>query len=120
MRYGGGVNLLLQSRHTEYPTALARLLEERLLALGERWRAEEAIVRLTDEREASPRFQAAIYLRVPGPDLHATGCDHTPAVAVRKALQSLEAQLAARAGRRQQRRRSNLQQSASSRLGRAW
>lgn len=114
------MNLLLQSLHTRFPDALARLLEHRLLALGEPWRAEEAIVRLADQREASPRYQASIFLRVPGPDLHASGCDHTPGVAVRKALQSLEAQLAARAGRRQQRRRSNLQHSGGSRLGRTW
>lgn len=120
MRYRGGVNILLQSRHTQFPPALSRLLEHRLLALGEAWRADEAVVRLSDQREASPRYQASIFLRVPGPDLHASGCDHTPGVAVRKALQSLEAQLAARAGRREQRRRSNLQHSSGSRLGRSW
>lgn len=114
------MNLILQSRHARYPHAIARLLEERLLALAERCRAEEALVRLADEREASPRYQVAIFVRLPGPDLHATGCDHTVAVAARKALRLLEEQLIAREGRRQRRRRTNLQLSSVGRTGRAW
>ena len=114
------MNIILQSRDTHYPHAIARLLEERLLALGENHRLEEAVVRLTDAREASPRYQVAIFVRLPGPDLHASGCDHTVAVAARKALGLLEDQLVARASRRQQRRRSNLQHSPAARTGRAW
>lgn len=100
--------------------ALDRLIENRLLALGERQRIEEAVVRLTDEREASPRYRASILVRVPGPDLHAAACDHTPRVAVQKALAALETQIGAREGRRRARVRSRLQLSASGRTGRAW
>lgn len=114
------MNIVLQSRHARYPNLIARLLEERLLALAERCRAEEAVVRLTDERETSPRYRVAIFLRLPGPDLHATGCDHTVGVAARKALHVLEGQLVARARRREQRRRSNLQHSSAARTGHAW
>lgn len=114
------MNLILQSRQTRYPQAVAHLLEERLLALAVRCRAEEAIVHLTDERESSPRYKVAIFVRLPGPDIHATGCDHSASVAARKALRLLESQLAARAGRRLQRRRSNLQQSSATRRAHAW
>jgi ribosome-associated translation inhibitor RaiA len=114
------MNLVLQSRHARYPDAIALLLEEELLALAERCRAEEAIVCLTQHPDASPRYQVTIFVRLPGPDLHATGCDHTVAVAVRKALRQLEAQLVVRSSRRQQRQRSNLQQSSASRTGRVW
>lgn len=114
------MNIILQARHTRYPHSVSTLLEESLLALGERCRAEEAMVRLTDAREASPRFEVVISLRLPGPDLHVSGCDHTIAVAARKALRALEAQLESRAGRREQRRRSNLQVPATARTGRSW
>lgn len=114
------MNIVLLSRQARYPYTVARLLEERLLALVERCRAEEAVVRLTDEREASPRYQVAIFVRLPGPDLHATGCDHTVGVAVRKALRLLEAQLAGRASRRLQRRRSNFRLSSAARTAHAW
>lgn len=114
------MNIILHSRHARYPQPAARLLEERLLALAPRCRAEEAIVRLVDERDASPRFQVAIFVRLPGPDIHVSACDHTVPVAVRKALRLLEAQLAAREDRRRQRRRSNLQHSSAPRTGRAW
>ncbi len=114
------MNIILQARHSRYPLSVSTLLEESLLALGERCRAEEAIVRLTDEREASPRYQVVISVRLPGPDLHASGCDHTVAVAARKALRVLETQIEARAGRREQRRRSNLQVPATARTGRSW
>lgn len=114
------MNLILQSRHARYPAAVARRIEQQLLVLGARCRAEEAVVRLTDAPAASPRYQVAIFVRLPGPDLHATGCDHTIEVAAGKALRLLQAQLAVRAGRRQQRRRSNLQLSPAARTARVW
>jgi ribosome-associated translation inhibitor RaiA len=115
-----GVNLILQARHARYPEPTARLIEDRLLALGERCRAEQATVRLVHERDASPRFQVLIEVRLPGPDVHASACDHTAAVAAQKALRLIESRLAVRADRRSQRRRSNRQLSAAPRTGRAW
>ncbi len=115
-----GVNIVLQSRHARYPQDAARLLEDGLLELAARYRAEEAVVQLVDEKDASPRFRVAIFLRLPGPDIHASACDHTVTVAARKALRLVEAQLAARADRRRRRRRSNLQHSSEPRTGRSW
>ena len=114
------MNLILQHGNVHCPVAIVRLVESRLLALGARQRIEEASVRLTDAPEASPRFQASILIRVPGPDIHATACDHTVRVAVEKALAAVEAQVGARKGRRHQRQRSQLQLSTAARTGRAW
>lgn len=114
------MNLILQHGNVYCPVAIVRLIESRLLTLGERLRIEESTVRLTDAPEASPRFQASILIRVPGPDIHATACDHTVRVAVEKALAVVEAQVNARQDRRQQRQRSQLQLSTVARTGRAW
>ena len=97
------MKLILQSHHTRYPLAVARLLEGRLLALGARCGAEEAVFTLSDDPEASPRYRAAVYVRRPGPDLQAAGRDHTVATAVGKALRELEARLADREVRRRER-----------------
>jgi ribosome-associated translation inhibitor RaiA len=102
------MNLILQPGNTRGSAALDALIESRLIALADRQRIEEAVVRLTDNRDGSPRFLASIQLRVPGPDLHAVACDHTLRVAVQKALEAVERQVAARAGRRRARRRSRL------------
>lgn len=114
------MNLILQPGQVHWPVAVVRLIESRLLTLGERQRIEESTVRLTDAPEASPRFQASILIRVPGPDIHATACDHTVRVAVEKALVAVEAQVNARQDRRPQRQRSQLQLSTVARTGRAW
>ena len=114
------MNLILQPGNVHCPIAIVRLIESRLHTLGERQRIEESTVRLTDAPEASPRYQASILIRVPGPDIHATASDHTVRVAVEKALAAVEAQVDARKGRRQRRQRSQLQLSTVARTGRAW
>jgi ribosome-associated translation inhibitor RaiA len=114
------VNLIIHHRQVRRAATVPALVERRLGALSRSHRIEQAVVRLHDEHEASPRFQASIYLRVPGPDIHATGCDHTIAVAVEKALRAAEAQLSARAGRRRQRLKRNLQLPPVARTGRVW
>lgn len=114
------MNLIIQHGNVRFSLALERLIENRLTALAARQRIEEAIVRLSDEREASPRYQANVKIRIPGPDIHAIGCGHTARDSVQKALAAIEAQVDARNGRRRQRLRSNLQLPATARTGRAW
>ena len=114
------MNLTLQPGNTRTSAALDHLIESRLVALAERQRIEEAVVRLSDHREGSPRFQASIMIRVPGPDIHAVACDHTLRVAVQKAMDAVEEQVVARQTRRRRRLRSQLQQPAAARTGRAW
>lgn len=99
------MKLLLQHGSVRPRPSIERLVEKRLLALAARQRLEEAVVRLHDERESTPRFQASVYLRVPGPDIHATASDRTVRVAVEKALDAAEAQITSREGRRVARRR---------------
>ena len=114
------MNLILQPGNTRPSAALDHLIESHLVALAERQRIEEAVVRLSDHREGSPRFQASIMIRVPGPDIHAVACDHTLRVAVQKALAAVEEQVVSRQARRRRRLRNELQQPAAARTGRAW
>jgi ribosome-associated translation inhibitor RaiA len=114
------MHLILQPGNTRSSAALDYLIEARLTALAERQRIEEAVIRLNEHREASPRFHVGITLRVPGPDIHVGACDHTLRVAVEKALSAVEAQVDARLGRRRARRRSQLQLSRAARTGRSW
>jgi ribosome-associated translation inhibitor RaiA len=114
------MNLILQPGNTRTSVALDHLIESRLVALAERQRIDEAVVRLSDHREGSPRYQASILVRVPGPDIHAVACDHTLRVAVQKVLAAVEEQVVERQARRRRRLRSQLQQTAPARTGRAW
>jgi ribosome-associated translation inhibitor RaiA len=114
------MNLILQPGNTRASAALDHLIESRLVALAERQRIEEAVVRLSDHPEGSPRFQASIMIRVPGPDIHAVACDHTLRVAVQKAMAAVEEQVVARQVRRRRRLRTQLQQPVAARLGRSW
>lgn len=114
------MNLILRPGNTRSSVALDYLIESRLIALADRQRIEEAVVRLNDHRDGSPRYQASVMIRVPGPDIHAVACDHTLRVAVQKALDSVEAQVAARQARRQTQGRSRLQLSTAPRTARNW
>ena len=71
-------------------------------------------------RRGSPRYQASILIRVPGPDIHAVACEHTLRMAVQQALDAVEGQVEARQGSRRARRRSQLQLSSAARIGRGW
>ncbi len=111
------MKLLFHHGNVRPRPALERLVERRLAALAARQQLEEAVVRLSEEREASPRFRATVLLRIPGPDIHATAIDHTVQVAVEKALAAAETQVASRRGRHVARRR---RQPLLAPGGRAW
>lgn len=114
------MHLILQPGNTRSSAGLDHLIESRLIALAERQRIAEAVVRLSDHREGSPRYQASILIRVPGPDIHAVACDHTLRGAVQKTLDAVEGQVAARQARSHARRRSRLQLPRAARTGRGW
>jgi ribosome-associated translation inhibitor RaiA len=114
------MNLILQPNNLRNTMITDRLVEDRLLKLATCQVIEEAVVRYREEPEASPRYSASVYLRIAGPDIHATACDHTLRVAVEKALAAVELQVADRQARRRFKRRSQLQQPATARTGRAW
>ena len=48
------MNLIIQPGNTRSSAALDTLIESRLIALADRQRIEEAVVRLNDHREGSP------------------------------------------------------------------
>jgi ribosome-associated translation inhibitor RaiA len=112
------MNLILLHGSARCPLAIDRLIETRLLALADRQQVDEACVRLSDDREASPRYQASMVVRVPGPDIHATVCGQTLRVAVERALDQIEAQVDARLDRR--RRSLRRQFAPTGRPGRRW
>lgn len=114
------MNLILQPNNVRNTVITDRLVEDRLLHLAARQPIEEAVIRYREEPEASPRYSASVYLRIAGPDIHATACDHTLRVAVEKALCAVERQVADRQARRRFKRRSQLQLPATARTGRAW
>lgn len=114
------MNLILQSNKVHGTRIIDRLIEDRLVNLATHQPVEEAVVRLREEQEASPRYSASIYLRIAGPDIHATACDHTLRVAVEKVLAAVERQVADRQRRRRLRHRSRLQHPGTTRTGRAW
>lgn len=93
----GGVKLLLLHPFHRHPPALTEFLERALGTLSRRVRIEQAEVRVRVARPSGPRFQAAIFLRVPGPDLHASACDYSVRGAAALAVRALERQIAARA-----------------------
>lgn len=112
------MNLILQPGNTCRSATLDYLIETRLSALTGRQPIEEAVVRLNDHRDGSPRYQATVLIRVPGPDIHAAACDHTLRVAVQKALDAVEGQVAARQERRAAQRPGRFQLSHAPRPGR--
>lgn len=114
------MNLILQPNNVRNTVIADRLVEDRLLNLVTRQPIEEAVIRYHEEPEASPRYTASVHLRIAGPDIHASACDHTLRVAVEKALSEVERQVADRQERRRLKRRSQLQQPATARTGRAW
>lgn len=114
------MKLIVPPGNARTSVALDQLIESRLIALTARQRIEEATVRLYDNREGSPRYQAGILIRVPGPDIHAVACDHTLRGAVQKVIDAIEAQVDARRRQRRQRGHSQLQMSSVARTGRAW
>lgn len=114
------MNLILQYNNVRSTATIDRLIEDRLLSLATRQPIEEAVVRFREEPEASPRYSASVYLRIAGPDIHTSECDHTLRVAVEKALATIERQVADRQERRRLRRSSRLQMPVTVRTGRAW
>ncbi|MDB6136676.1 MAG: hypothetical protein JWM59_4919 [Verrucomicrobiales bacterium] len=80
---------------------------ERLTAIAQRRRIDEAIVKVTRHSEASPPWEIFIHLVTPGPDLRATTRDHTLAAAFAKNLAELEDILDSREAKRAGRHRGN-------------
>lgn len=93
------------------------LIEDRILYFEPKLRIEEANIRLECRFQESPAFLVRIHLVTPGPDIVAEGRDHTIRAAILKVIDSIEATIANRFGKRRRRLRSNLQEPPVSRAG---
>jgi ribosome-associated translation inhibitor RaiA len=113
------MKLTVQHHNLRSSDELDSLIENRILALQPRLQIDEANVRLEWCHEESPAFSVHIHLVTPGPDVIAESRDHTIRAAVNKVMAGLEEKIGSRALKRLRRRRSNLQEPALNRLGRA-
>lgn len=98
------MHLVIRPTTLRCPRPVLDRVQRRLATLARSQRIEEATLRVSEESERSPRFTATLALRVPGPDVHAEGRDHTPGTAVQRALTSIERQLLGRKQKRVARR----------------
>jgi ribosome-associated translation inhibitor RaiA len=87
---------------SKYPD---RWIAARLAGIAARRQIDEAKVRIIRHRHLSPACEVSIHLVTPGPDLLATGSDHTMMAAFDKALAGLERTLADRSAKRERRLR---------------
>lgn len=93
--------------------ALRSFVAQELDEAGKEINIERARVVLEQQTETVPACRASVLLVVPGPDIHATGSDHTILAAWLKTRVELERRIKRRKGRRTTRHKSNLQLRAS-------
>ena len=93
--------------------ALDSWVEKQIFALGRVRQIDEANIRLIRLENASPAYQVNVHLVTPGPDVFAESRDHTLRAAFTKVVAQLRGQIALRASKRLQRRKSNLSEPAS-------
>jgi len=99
------MKLTIRHRRLRSFHALDAMVEDRLFALAEIARIDDASVILEHRDEESPPYRAEVHIAVPGPDLSVEAVDHTVAGAFRRAVTELEGRLRERAGRRTTHRR---------------
>lgn len=93
------MKLTLQHLNVRSTHALDSWIEKQIFALQPRLAIEEARVRLTRRREASPPYEVNVHLVTPGPDVFAEGRDHTLRAAVSKVMAQLHGKLVVRNAR---------------------
>lgn len=111
------IKLTVQHHRVRSTDELDSFIEEKILALQDRLRLEEAKVVLACHHEESPPYTVRIDLVTPGPDITAESRDHTLRAAMDKAVLELDHRIEERALKRLRRIRSNLQKPALSRMG---
>ena len=112
------MKLTIRHRHLRSFHALDSMVEERVLALAEFGRIDDASVLLEHRAEESPAYRAEVRIAVSGPDLCAEAIDHTVAHAFRRAIGELEGKLRERAERREHRASGHRKRSENFRTGR--
>lgn len=99
------MKLTLQHASIRSTDPLDSWVERRILELEQRLPIDEASVRLAHRPELSPPYEVAVHLVTPGPDVLATGRDHTLRAAFAKVMRQLEVRIANRTTRHQERAR---------------
>jgi len=84
-------------------------LEQQLQRLHSLIPISVAEVLLERQPGHAPAFHAHVHLAVPGPDIHATSCDHTVEAVWLKVTKNLRQQIERRKGRQQSKLKSNRQ-----------
>jgi ribosomal subunit interface protein len=112
------MKLTIHHLHITASHTLDSLVEDRLIALAELNRIDDAEVVLEHQSEKSPAFRAEVHIAVPGPDLSAEAVDHTAANAFRRAVAQIESKLRERAFRRGRRLVGHRKHPANFRIGR--
>lgn len=100
---GPAMKLTLQHSSIRSTDPLDSWIEQRILELERFLRIDEACVRLAHHRDQSPPYEVAVHLVTPGPDVLATGRDHTVRAAFGKAMLELEERIANRTTRHRER-----------------
>ncbi len=95
---------------------LDAFITNRLLALSERVRIDDAQVLLERRAELRPPFRIALHVAVPGPDLHAEHMANTPLQAFTAAFEKIEKRLRLRALNRIGQTKRREQRTAGSRM----
>lgn len=80
--------------------SLRAWLEQQLEKLQSLIQITSAEVVLEHRRDAAPAYETHVHLAVPGPDIHATACDHTLEAAWLKVLKNLKRQIERRKTRK--------------------
>ena len=109
----------LTINHLNIPvgSSLDSLVENRLVALSERLRIDDATVVIERRAEASPPYRVHLHISVPGPDLHTDQVDNTPVQALTRALKEIELKIRNRSRVRQARMKAR--RTSGSRVGAA-
>jgi ribosome-associated translation inhibitor RaiA len=97
--------------------SLDAIVENRLVALSERLRIDDATVVIERRVEASPPYRVHLHISVPGPDLHTEMVDNTPIQALTRALKEIEHKISDRSRIRLARLKAR--RSSASRIGTA-
>jgi ribosome-associated translation inhibitor RaiA len=111
------MRLNVQHRNIRSLAALDSWVEKQIFALGRSRQIDEANIRLIRLENASPAYQVNVHLVTPGPDVFAESRDHTLRAAFTKVMAQLREQIALRANKRLQRRKSNLSEPAAKSRG---
>jgi ribosome-associated translation inhibitor RaiA len=107
------MKLTLQYHNVRSTGGIETLVENMVLSLQPALKIDEAIVRLEQSSEGSPRFRTFVHLVTPGPDVIAEGRDHTLLAAINKVIASLKEKIGHRAMKRLRQFRGNMKHTTS-------